>query len=187
MSAFTDKAKAVISAVAPTLGTALGGPFGAMAGVLIAKALGVEAVGADAEAAVNAALATGNPDILLKLKEAENDFVIRLEELGISRDKLAYDDRANARAREIAVKDKTPQYLAFGIIGGFLGISLLQLIALMGWAEHVRQIPSEGWLLIGNISGYLANEAKQAAAYYFGSSPGQVQSDKVIQEIAKMP
>lgn len=35
-----DKLKQIIAAVAPTLGTAIGGPFGALAGTVLAKALG---------------------------------------------------------------------------------------------------------------------------------------------------
>jgi hypothetical protein len=185
MSGFTDKAKAVIAAVAPTIGTALGGPFGALAGAVLAKALGVDTK--DAESAVTAAIATGDPEVLLKLKTAEQDFIIKLEELGIQRDKLAFDDLANARAREVSLRDSTPKQLAWMIIGGFLVVSAAQLIAMIGWAEQVNKIPSQGWLLIGNISGYLANEAKQAAAYYFGSTIGSKEKDRDIAAIAKMP
>lgn len=179
MSTFTDKAKAVIAAVAPTVGVALGGPFAPLAGVLVAKALGKDGQPAP-EAAISAAIASGDPEMLLKLKQAENDLLRQMGELGIKRDQLAYDDRANARAREIAVRDRTPAQLAWLVIGGFIGISAAQVAALMGWGEQVANIPPEGWLLIGNISGYLANEAKQAGAYYFGSSAGSKEKDATL-------
>ncbi len=185
MSNFTDKAKAVIAAVAPTIGTALGGPFGALAGAVLAKALGVE--GKDAEGAITAAITSGDPEVLLKLKTAEHDFIVKLEELGIQRDKLAFDDLANARAREVTLRDSTPKQLAWMIIGGFFVVSILQLTGIIFWPELTAKIPSEGWLLIGNISGYLANEAKQAAAYYFGSTMGSKEKDRDLAAIAKMP
>lgn len=184
MSTFTDKAKAVIAAVAPTVGLALGGPFGPLAGVLVAKALGKDGQPAP-DGAVAAAIASGSPDVLLKLKQAENELIKQMEELGVKRDQLAYEDRANARAREVAVKDRTPAQLAWLVIGGFIGISAAQIAALMGWGEQVSKIPPEGWLLIGNISGYLANEAKQAGSYYFGSTVGSKDKDATLASFAR--
>lgn len=181
---FTDKAKAVLGSVAPEIGIALGGPFGGLAGSLLAKALGTK--GPD-DPATAAAILSGNPDTLLAIKKANDDFLVQMETLNISRDKLVMDDIANARAREMAVKDRTPAQLAWAIIGGFLVVSLAQLVAMVGWAKDVALIPPQGWLLIGNISGYLANEAKQAAAYYFGSTLGSQQKDATIASIAKEP
>jgi len=182
MSAFTDKAKAVLATIAPELGLALGGPFGGLAGAALAKALGTKD---GADPATEAAIVSGNPDALLAIKKANDDFLIQMEQLGITKDKLIFDDRANARAREVAVRDRTPAHLAWVIIGGFLVISMAQLIGMMGWAAEVAKIPPQGWLLIGNISGYLANEAKQAAAYYFGSTQGSKDKDETISTIAK--
>jgi len=182
MSAFSDKAKAVLAAIAPELGVALGGPFGGMAGAALARALGTKEAG---DTATDAAIVSGDPELLLKLKQANNDFLLQMEQLGIKKEQLYFDDRANARAREVAVRDRTPAKLAWMIIGGFLIISLAQLVAMMGWAAEVAKIPPQGWLLIGNISGYLANEAKQAAAYYFGSSQGSKEKDETIATIAK--
>src|ERR1043165_9882248 len=69
MSSFGDKAKQVISTVAPLLGGALGGPLGAAAGSFIAKELG----GVDPKAAEKAIL-SGDPQTLLALKKVETDF-----------------------------------------------------------------------------------------------------------------
>ena len=49
------------------------------------------------------------------LKKAELDFDAQMKSLGISEEKLAYDDVASARAREVAVKDHTPMMLAIGM------------------------------------------------------------------------
>jgi hypothetical protein len=182
MSNFSDKFKQILGTVAPLLGTAVGGPFGGMAGALLAKALGVKQ---DDTQAMEAAVTSGDPDILLKLKQADNDFKVQMETLGITRDKLVFDDIANARAREIAVKDDTPRQLAWVIIGGFIAVSAGQLLGLVIWPDAISKIPPQGWLLVGNISGYLANEAKQCAAYYFGSSLGSVGKDSTIADIAK--
>jgi hypothetical protein len=56
---------------------------------------------------------------------------------------------------------------------------------MMVWPDAVAKIPPQGWLLVGNISGYLANEAKQAAAFYFGSTAGSQNKDATIADMAK--
>ena len=102
--------KKLVSTVAPTIGKALGGPLVGTAVQYVSNALLGKPEATDEE--IEAALATASPDTLLKLKEAENSFKIQMKELNISEEKLVYDDRANARAREIAVKDRMPALLA---------------------------------------------------------------------------
>ena len=181
---FGDKLKQLVSTVAPTLGAALGGPFGGLAGTVLAKWLGKDGQPADQQT-IETMLTSGDPDALLKLKQADNEFKEHMKALGIQEEQLVYADIANARNREIQVKDNTPRQLAWMIIGGFIAISFAQIWAMVGYAEVISKIPPQGWLLIGNISGYLANEAKQAAAYYFGSSMGSQAKDATLADIAK--
>lgn len=161
----------IIKAVAPWIGTALGGPLGGMAVEAAANALGVPEKTADA---LKQALAGVTPEQMLALKKADQDFQLAMQQLGFKQvadlENIAAGDRSNARAREIAVKDRTPAILAYLIISGFFGIALAQLVALMGWPDVAARIPPQGWVIIGNISGYLAAEAKAAAAYYFGTT-----------------
>jgi len=165
MGTFTDKAKSIIAAVAPTVGTALGGPFGALAGVVVQKALGVEKPNdpGAADSAVNAALLTGDPEVLLKLKQAEADFTARMAELGLKPEQLANDDRASARAREVAVKDHTPAYLAYAVTVGFFGT-----LAFLLWNGK----PAVGGDALLVMLGSLGTAWAGIIAYYFGSSAG---------------
>jgi hypothetical protein len=136
-----------------------------------ASALGVPEKNTDAR---RQALAGVTPEQMLALKKADQDFQIAMRQLGFKEvadlESIAVGDRKDARAREVAVKDSTPARLAYLIIGGFFGIALAQLVALMGWPDVAAKIPAQGWVIIGNISGYLAAEAKAAAAYYFGTT-----------------
>src|ERR1700761_824203 len=103
---FGSTAKQIIATVAPVLGTALGGPFGGLAGGILAKYLGTS----DPKAQ-EAAIASADPAVLLQLKQAENELQAHLDDNKITADKLVFDDVANARGREIAVKDWTPKVL----------------------------------------------------------------------------
>ncbi len=119
-----------------------------------------------------------------QIKQAELTHAERMAEIGYKNvadlEKISADDRDSARKREEIVKDHTPAILAYMIIGGFFAVSIAQLVIIMGYPELVAKIPQPGWLLIGNVSGYLAAEAKATAAYYFGSTTGSKAKDDTI-------
>lgn len=173
----------ILGTVGPTILATFGGPFGALGAAALHAALGTNGD----ETKVDAQLANASQETLLKVKQAELDLQAKMAELGIQKEQLQFADLADARQMQIATRDPTARQLAWLVIGGFLIISFAQLIAMMGWADQVNKIPQGGWLLIGNISGYLANEAKQAAAFYFGTTAGSQAKDATIAEIAKQP
>lgn len=169
-----DKLKQIIAAVAPTLGTALAGPFGALAGTSLAKALGVNA---DDNKAMETAIASGDPDVLLKLKQAELDFKTHMADLGLDESKLAYEDTANARSREIAVKDNTPRIIAYTVI-------LLVFVA-EGSMFFVGQPKMMDGVVLGRILGTLDSALMLVLGYYFGSSSSSAKKDATISDMVK--
>lgn len=181
MSKFSDTAKHILGTVAPLLGTAVGGPFGALAGTVLHDLFGT---GGDDEK-LDAAIVTATPDQLLALRKANNDFQIRMKELGISEEKLVFDDIASARAMQIATKDPTVGYLAWLMIVGFLVVAAGQIAAMLYFATEMAAVPPAVWLQIGNLTGFLGNEAKQAGSFFFGSSKSSQDKDSTIAEIAK--
>lgn len=162
---FGATAKQVLATVAPLLGTALGGPFGGLAGTLLAKALGTT----DPKA-MDAAITSTDPDILLKLKQADNDFQAQLKALDISEEKLSFDDTANARAREVSVHDSTPHVLAYGITVGFFGI--------LGYLLWNGKPPGGDVMMV--MLGSLGTAWTGIVAYYFGSSAGSADKSATI-------
>lgn len=171
---FGAKALQVLKTVAPTLATAVLGPFGPLAGGLISAALGT-ATGDDK--AAETALLTATPDQLLALTKANNDFQVQMKQLGITEEKLTFDDIANARGREVAVRDATPRNLAYLIIG-FTGLCIAATLA--GWTK----VDSA---LAGTLIGYLVAECRSTLTYYFGSSQSSQNKDATIASIAKQP
>lgn len=171
---FSDKAKAILGTIAPLVGTAIGGPFGALAGAALSKALGT-APGDDK--AAEAAILSASPEVLAQVKAAEEQFQVNMKQLGITEEKLTFDDIANARAREIAVKDSTPRNLAYLIVC-FTGACIAATLA--GWTK----VDSA---LAGTLIGYLVAECRSTLTYYFGSSQSSQNKDKDLADIAKMP
>lgn len=154
MSNFGEKALAVLKTVAPFVFTAVGGPFGAAASAVLSTVLG----SSDAKAQEDALL-KASPEVLAAMRKADQEFQVKMEDLGVTKDKLVYDDRANARSREISIKDTTPRNLAYMVLAG-TGLAIGAV--LMGWAKV------EG-ALAGTLIGYMVAESRSALSYYFGA------------------
>jgi hypothetical protein len=183
MSFWTDLEKGavqVVKTVAPTLAATAAGPFAPLVLPLVEKIFGT-----NDPTAVSASLMNATPDQLLALKQADAQLQEQLAALGIQKDKLAFDDTASARQMQIQTKDPTPGRLAWLVITGFL-VFAIGLAAILTLAPvQAAAVPASAMALIGTVLGYLANEAKQAGAFYFGSSAGSQAKDATLAEIAK--
>jgi hypothetical protein len=158
--------KNLVRTVAPGLATALGGPLAGAAVQTISTAVLGKPDGTEEEVAT--AVASGGADALVKLKEAENAFVIKMKELGIDLEKVHAGDRADARNREVKTGDVwTPRVLAATIVGGFL---TMVYMVLSGYVEGLKDPLVAG--MVGTLIGYVSAKADQVVSYYFGSSAG---------------
>lgn len=159
----------LLKTIAPMLGTALGGPLGGLAVEAIGNALGLS----DAtEASVKRALQGATATDMLALKKAEQEFTFKMQELGYKNvadlEAIAAGDRNSARAREMAVRDRTPSTLAFVVTLGFFGV-LSYLIS--------EGVPAEGGEALLVMLGSLGTAWTGIIAYYFGSSAGSARKD----------
>lgn len=148
-----------IMQIAPTVATALGGPFAGLAANVLAKATGMKPEELDA------AIAAGDPEVFAKLQIAEKQFLVEMEELGIERDKLVYDDIADARAMRVATKDYTP-----GILTGIALVFFFTLSFAVLYNLEIVQGDSKdfAFYLFGCASGWVT----QGISFFLGSSKG---------------
>ena len=157
------------------IGTALGGPFGGLAGVALAKALGTDIGGGTDEAALAAAVRGATPEQILAVRKADADFQITMTQLGYKSvsdlEAIAAGDRANARGREIALRDMTPKVLAVGITLGFFGILAFML---------QFEVPPGSRDVLNIMLGSLGTAWISVVTYYFGSSAGSARKDEII-------
>ena len=145
----------IVGAVAPTLGTALGGPFGGMAGDVISKVLGVE----NNPKSIEQALASATPEQLIEIKKAEKDFEAKMKELDVDLYKLETAEKQHARG--MFSKDWTARIIGIAMIGGFLGYIFLVTL----------QPPEQNSeALINLVLGYLGGLASAVISFYFGAS-----------------
>lgn len=169
--------KSIVSSVAPTIASALGGPLAGMAVNAIAEKVLGKSEASETEVADVIAKAN-NPELLLKLKEAEDAFATRMKELDIDLEKMASEDRASARAREIAVRDKTPSILAYVYTIGYFVV--LGVIIWQG-----ARIDAKVNDLINILLGVLSAAEVGIINYYFGSSAGSTKKTDTMNELLK--
>ena len=145
----------IVGAVAPTLGTALGGPFGGMAGDVISKILGVD----NNPASLEKAIATATPEQLMEIKKAEKEFEAKMNELDVDLYKLETQEKQDAR--KTFSKDWTARIIGIAMVGGFLGYIFLVTL----------QPPEQNSeALINLVLGYLGGLASAVISFYFGAS-----------------
>ncbi len=161
--------KAMVATVAPSVASVFGGPLAGMGvNFLARKLLGKETASEDE---LSAALAGAGPEVLLKLKAAEAEFLSEMKKADVELARISADDRASARAREIATGDDAPQILAGVIVVGFFGVLACVIFA---------DVPTRMEATLNILLGGLATMLTQVGNYFFGSSVGSKKKDEAI-------
>lgn len=166
--------KDIISAVAPALATALGGPLAGLAVREIGgKILGKEEA---TENEVAAAIAGATPETLAKLRELDQQFQTRMAELGIKLEELENADRADARARDVAAKDRIPAILAIVHAAAFFALLFVMF---------TTSVPQTNRDAFNILLGMLSTSMLTIMTYYFGSSRGSKAKDEILGRAAR--
>ena len=159
--------KKTLATIAPKLATALGGPLAGVAVNMATKALGIEAN----EDALESIITSGDPEVLLKLKQVEKDFTVEMRRLDIKETELSNEDRQGAR--QLFKVNKWPQIIlsTIFIVGYFIILGLL----LSGNLSIPQGLGEVVMLLLG----LLTREVPTIMQFWFGSSSGSKDKDKV--------
>lgn len=151
--------------IAPTLATAIGGPFGTMAYGVVAKVMGISAE--DARQTIETGKLTAEQIASVQLAEVE--IKARAQELGLDFAKLAVDDRKSARDMQSTTRSALPPLLAILVTLGFFGI----LVGMM-----TEKFATSDALLL--MLGSLGTAWTGIIAFYFGSSAGSRSKDDLL-------
>lgn len=177
MSSWTD----IISSIAPTIATALGGPLAGTAVSLIAHVITGDknATQDQIEQAVTAGL---SPEAIVALKKVENDFALQMKNADIDLEKLKSTERLayvadTQAARQSNAKNEEVFILGSLILSAFAFVLAAVLVGCYELLTGGLQIKDPGTCaaisgLVGTIVGYFAANAQQVVGFYFGSSQG---------------
>jgi hypothetical protein len=165
--------KSLISAVAPALATVLGGPLAGAAVSALSTSLLGHPNGTQDE--VSQAMATGSPEVIEKVIQAQKQFQLDMKRLDIDWEKIHSDDRASARAREVQTQDPTVRRLAYAYTFGYF---------LCLWAVWRYGMPDQIKDVMIGLLGVLTAAQGAIMNYYFGSSSSSRTKDETIKAMA---
>ncbi len=155
--------QSVVKSVAPTLGTALGGPMGGMATKFLSEKFLGKSDGGELELAK--AIASASPEQMLQIKQLDNDFALQMKQLDIDVFALAVQDRDSAR--QLFKVNIWPQIILSSIYTiGYFG--------LLGFLMHLRNedFNPQVFGILTTVMGVLTAAIPQILQFWFGSSQG---------------
>lgn len=162
--------KDLLKSLAPLLGTAIAGPFGALAASFLADKLGVQE---KTVAAVTEALSTHSltAEQVTAIRQAEIEFKKWMGDNEIKREQLVVQNTQGARDMQALVRSNIPGTLAIIIVSGFFTILILMMLG-------VLKVSDQQALLI--LLGALSAGFGAVLNFYFGSSHGSQSKDMLL-------
>lgn len=162
--------KKIVKSIAPTIGTALGGPMAGTAIKFIAgKLLGNEGA---TEQDIDSFVSNAGPDQLLPLKQMDNDFKIKMAELGVNVFKLEVQDRMNARLHN---KDS--------VMPAIICLLLTVMVGLGTYGLMVMDVPTENANIIYMVFGQVLTAWAGSIAYWVGTTKSSADKTKLMGKI----
>ena len=153
--------------IAPTIATAIAGPFGTMAYGLIAHELGVTPD--EAKTTIEAGKLTA--DQIASVQLAEVQIKAKAQELNLDFAQLVVADRKSAREMQAQTRSYIPAVLAISVTIGFFGI-------LIGMMTETFKTSDALMLMLGS----LGTAWTGIIAFYFGSSAGSQAKDDLLHQ-----
>jgi hypothetical protein len=166
-----SKIGGLLSQIAPTIATAIGGPVAGMAVKALAGALGLTQ---DASADdIQTAMMNATPEQLAAIKKVDADFKVQMKELDIDLERIAAGDRDSARNMQMHTNDWIPRAMAIMVTFGFFGI--------LTWLL-TKGVPPTGSETLIYMLGALGTAWTGIVQFYFGSSAGsKAKTDALVQ------
>jgi len=163
-----------LKSLAPTVATALLGPLGGVAVSALGGLLGVSEATQDK---ITSAIKAGNltPDQITKLKELELEYRNNEKERGFKYSELAFKDRDSARTANVS--GGTQKMLFW--------LSLVLLVCTLGTEISVlffgypAQIPE---IVVGRVLGLMDAVAMMVMSYWYGTTSGSADKNKMLLE-----
>lgn len=176
-----DSALNVIKTLAPTIGTAIGGPLVGGAISALEDVFGITPASTastdDRQTAIAAAISGATPEQLAAMRKADQDYAVAMTQVGFKDTEtlasLAVQDRGSARAMQVSTKSYTAPLLAFVITVGFFACVGLVMFAPLQQSAHDAVM-----MLLGTLGTAWA----AVVAFYFGSSQDSHDKNKALEQ-----
>lgn len=156
--------KETLASIAPTLATAIGGPFaGAATKFLAGKFLGNEDA---SQAELEQFISTANPEQLLLIKESDNEFKLSMAKMGVDVFEIEANDKKNARA------EHKHSYMPAALSAG-LTLAVAGIVYMLFYLEP----PDGSRDVLFMLLGVVIKEWGGAMQYWFGTTRSSANKD----------
>lgn len=168
--------KKTLATVAPAIATALGGPLAGVAVQMAGKAIGLGDGATEGD--VEAAVLSGNPEVLVRLREVNTQFEKDMRALDIDLERIHAGDRSSAR--EMAKVNMQPQiWLSIVFIAGYFGA----MFALHGVLFQSAPLNEQVAIMFGSLIGIFTRELSGIMVFWFGSSSGSKEKTQKLDRL----
>jgi len=164
-----------LRSIAPTVATALGGPLAGNAVKLLSDTLFGKSDATEEE--IQKAISSPTAEQLIKLKELDQNFDLRMAELDVEEIKIHQVDRSSARQREIDISNtdrsnRDPMMIALPVMSFVLMVACIGVLIF----TESRVASSAMSFLAGSIT----TAWLSIFNYYYGSSSGSKSKEITI-------
>lgn len=165
--------KSIVKVVAPTIATGLGGPLAGLATKALSEALLGTPDGTEDQVAQ--AVLGANPEQLLAIKNADQEFAKEMKRLDIDLEKTYVADTSDAR--HVFAENKSVFWLGIAVLVTFAAVMFGVLwgsFEILTGGITIKDVAIVATVsgLVGTVVGYVAANAQQVVSYFFGSSRG---------------
>jgi hypothetical protein len=166
--------KQTLATVAPAIATALGGPLAGVAVSMAGKAIGLGDGATESD--VEAAVLTGNPDVLVRLREVNTQFERDMKALDIDLERIHAGDRLSAR--DLAKSKGTLVQTALTVL--FCSVFAVLIGQIFTGQEVVHSSMRDiANFLLGTLTGILMQQMN----FWFGSSSGSKEKTQKLDSL----
>ena len=166
--------ESTLATVAPAIATALGGPLAGVAVSMAGKALGLGDGATESD--VEAAVLSGNPDVLVRLREVNTQFERDMKALDIDLERIHAGDRLSAR--DLAKTKGTFVQTALTVL--FCSVFAVLMGQIFTGQEVVHSSMRDiANFLLGTLTGILMQQMN----FWFGSSSGSKEKTQKLDSL----
>ena len=146
----------LLKALAPTIGTAVGGPMGGMAAKMVASKLGIKKTDTHS---IEEAIEAAGPEKIEEIKAVDQEFALKMKQLDIDVFTKQVEDVQDAR--KVFGDDPIPKLFAMLALVGFLAYVFL---------VTMQEPESNDDAIVNLVLGYLGGLVSGISAFFFGAN-----------------
>jgi len=163
--------KKIVGTVAPAIAGVFGTPVMGVGVKIALEALGITPDAGNEEAQLEQAMKTATPDDLLKLKQADHAFKIKMKELNMKLEQTHSDDRKSARGIPNGIIPQVVLSVIYTVAYG---------VVLYCFMTGKLSVPGDQSILFGSLIGILTGAQVQILNFWFGSSSGSKEKTQAM-------